>query len=113
MKMICIVCPRGCALEVSTEGGKVAVSGQGCARGEAYARSEVENPTRMVTALVHVAGMRRPLPVKTRTAIPKRLISDVTNLLANTTVIAPKRIGDVIIPDVCGTGVDVVATADF
>jgi CxxC motif-containing protein len=68
---------------------------------------------RMVTGLVKVAGSRRPLPVKTRTAIPKRLISDVTNLLANTTVIPPKRIGDVILSDVCGTGVDVVATADF
>jgi len=60
-----------------------------------------------------VAGSRRPLPVKTRTAVPKGRISDITNLLANTTVIAPKKIGDVIIQDVCGTGIDVVATADF
>lgn len=113
MKMICIVCPRGCALEVSTEGGTVAVSGQGCARGEAYARSEVENPTRMVTALVHVAGMRRPLPVKTRTGVPKASIDAVLFACHQTTVQLPVKIGDVVVPDVAGTGVDLVATANM
>ena len=113
MRSICINCPKGCELEVSVDGDKVTVTGQGCPRGETYGRAEATNPTRMVTGLVKLAGSRRPLPVKTRTAIPKRLISDVTNLLANTTVSPPKRIGDVIVPDVCGTGVDVVATADF
>ena len=113
MRLICINCPKGCELEVLVDGDKVTVTGQGWPRGETYGRAEATNPTRMVTGLVKRAGSRRPLPVKTRTAIPKRLISDVTNLLANTTVIPPKRIGDVILSDVCGTGVDVVATADF
>jgi len=113
MRLVCINCPKGCELEVAVDGDKVTVTGQGCPRGEEYGRAEVTNPTRMVTGLVKVAGSRRPLPVKTRTAVPKGRISDITNLLANTTVIAPKRIGDIIIPDVCGTGVDVVATADF
>ena len=93
-------------------GDSVVVRGHACPRGEAYGRAEATNPTRMVTGLVKVAGSRRPLPVKTRSAVPKGLIPDITNLLANTTVIVPKRIGDVIVPNVCGTGVDVVATAD-
>ena len=113
MRLICINCAKGCELEVAVDGDHVAVTGHGCPRGEEYGRAEATNPMRMVTGLVKVAGSRRPLPVKTRTAIPKSRISDVTNLLANTTVIAPKRIGDVIIPDVCGIGVDVVATADY
>ena len=118
MKMVCINCPRGCEMEVTVERdgeGAVAtrVTGNGCARGEAYAKAEVTNPTRMVTGLVRVAGTRRPLPVKTRTPIPKGKIADVTNLLANTTVLPPKRIGDVIVEDVCGTGVDIVATANY
>jgi hypothetical protein len=54
----------------------------------------------MVTGLVKVAGSRRPLPVKTRIAIPKGKIAEVTNLLANTTVVSPKCTGDVIIPAV-------------
>jgi CxxC motif-containing protein len=94
-------------------GEAVVVKGHACPRGEEYGRAETTNPTRMVTGLVKVAGSRRPLPVKTRTAIPKGKIADITNLLANTTVVSPKCTGDVIIPDVCGTGVDVVATADL
>ena len=113
MKMVCINCPRGCEMEVTVSGSDVKVSGNGCPRGEAYAKAEVTNPTRMVTGLVRVAGTRRPLPVKTRTPIPKGKIADVTNLLANTTVLPPKRIGDVIVENVCGTGVDVVATANY
>ena len=114
MKMICINCPKGCELEVvQAADGTVTVTGHTCPRGEAYGKSELVNPTRMVTGLVKVAGSRRPLPVKTRTAIPKGKIAEVTNLLANTTVVPPKCTGDVIIPDVCGTGIDVVATADF
>ena len=113
MKLVCINCPRGCELEAEVSQGEVKVSGQACPRGEAYAKDELTNPTRMVTGLVKVAGTRRPLPVKTRIAVPKGRISDVTNLLANTTVLPPKRIGDVIVEDVCGTGVDIVATANY
>ena len=88
------------------------MKGHGCPRGKAYGEEEATNPKRIVTGLVKVAGTRKPLPVKTRVAIPKAKISDVTNLLANTTVLPPKRIGDVIVADVCGTGVDVVASAN-
>ena len=113
MRLICINCPQGCELDVEVSGESVIVKGHRCPRGEAYGRAEATNPTRMVTGLVKVAGSRRPLPVKTCTAIPKGKIAEVTNLLANTTVVSPKRTGDVIISNVCETGVDVVATADF
>ena len=91
--------------------GAVKVTGHTCPRGEAYAIAELTNPTRMVTGLVRVAGTRRPLPVKTRTAIPKGKIAEVTNLLANTTVLPPKKIGDLVIENACDTGVAVIATA--
>ena len=113
MKLVCINCPRGCELEAEVAAGEVKVSGHACPRGETYAKDELTNPTRMVTGLVKVAGTRRPLPVKTRTAVPKGKISEVTNLLANTTVLPPKRIGDVIIENVCDTGVDIIATANY
>ena len=114
MKMICINCPRGCELEVETaEGGAVTVSGHGCPRGEEYGMAELQNPTRMVTGLVRIAGMRKPLPVKTRTAIPKGKIDETLFALHQTTVQLPVRIGDVIIPNVAGTLVDVVATANM
>ena len=91
----------------------MSVKGNACPRGEEYGRSELVNPTRMVTGLVRVAGMRKPLPVKTKTAIPKAKIDETLFAMHQTTVQLPVRIGDVIIPVVAGTGVDVVATANM
>lgn len=113
MKLICINCPKGCELEVEKKGEEIVVTGHTCPRGEQYGRSEMVNPTRMVTGLVRVAGMRKPLPVKTKVAIPKAKIDDVLFALHQTTVQLPVSIGDVIISDVSGTGVDVVATANY
>ena len=113
MKLICINCPKGCEMEVGVAGDEVTVSGNSCPKGEAYARAEVTNPTRMVTGLVRVAGLRKPLPVKTKVAVPKAKIDEVLFALHQTTVQLPVKIGDVIIPDVAGTGVDVVATANM
>ena len=114
MKMICINCPKGCELDVEkSDDGTVTVTGNACPRGEEYGRSELVNPTRMVTGLVRVAGMRKPLPVKTKTAIPKVKIDAVLFALHQTTVQLPVRIGDVIIQNVAETGVDVVATANM
>ena len=113
MKLICINCPKGCELEVERSGEEIVVTGHGCPRGEQYGKSEMANPTRMVTGLVRVAGMRKPLPVKTKTAIPKAKIDDVLYALHQATVQLPVSIGDVIIPDVAGTGVSVVATANY
>ena len=113
MKMICINCPKGCELDVEQVGDEVRVTGHACPRGEAYGRAELVNPTRMVTGLVRVAGMRKPLPVKTRTAIPKGKIDATLFAMHQATVQLPVRIGDVIIPDVAGAGVDVVATANL
>ena len=113
MKMICINCPKGCELDVTSDGEAVAVTGNACPRGEAYGRAELVNPTRMVTGLVRVAGMRKPLPVKTRTAVPKPKIDAVLFALHQATVQLPVRIGDVIVPNVAETGVDVVATANM
>lgn len=113
MKMICINCPKGCELDVEKKDDEVAVTGNACPRGEEYGKAELVNPTRMVTGLVRVAGMRKPLPVKTRTAVPKGKIDAVLFALHQATVQLPVKIGDVIIPDVAQTGVDVVATANM
>ena len=114
MKTICINCPKGCELAVERKvDGSVVVTGHTCPRGEEYGRAELVNPTRMVTGLVRVAGMRKPLPVKTKTAVPKSKVNDVLFALHQTTVQLPVKIGDVIVPDVAETGIDVVATANY
>ena len=113
MKMICIKCPQGCEMDVEVDGANVTVAGNTCPKGENYAKAEVTNPTRMVTGLVRVAGMRKPLPVKTKVAVPKGKIAAVLFALHQTTVQLPVKIGDVIIRDVADTGVDIVATANM
>ena len=69
------------------------------------------NPTRIVTTTVRVIGGKADMvSVKTKEDIPKGKIFDCVKALKGVEVEAPVRIGDVIVPDVAGTGVDIVAT---
>ena len=110
MKMICINCPKGCEMDVTVDGSTMSVVGNSCPKGEGYAKAEVTNPTRMVTGLVRVAGLRKPLPVKTKVGVPKAKIDEVLFTLHRATVQLPVKAGEIIISNVAGTGVDVVAT---
>ncbi|MDD7334833.1 MAG: DUF1667 domain-containing protein [Lachnospiraceae bacterium] len=111
-KLTCIGCPLGCALTVEVEQDEViSVSGNTCPRGDAYARKEVTDPTRIVTSTVRVTGGSAPVvSCKTKADIPKGKIFDVTNALRSVSVTAPVHIGDVLLCNVAQTGVDVVAT---
>ena len=61
-ELICIGCPMGCPIVVKMEDGKVtSVTGNTCPRGEAYARKEVTDPTRIVTTTVRVADGKVPM----------------------------------------------------
>ncbi|WP_058271031.1 DUF1667 domain-containing protein [Olsenella massiliensis] len=114
-RLTCINCPMGCQLEVTVgDGGKVvSVTGNGCRRGDVYGRKEVTNPTRTVTSTVVVRdGASERVSVKTKEDVPKRLIFDVMDVINRTTVTAPVHVGDVLVDDVCGTGVPLVATAE-
>ena len=111
MNITCINCPVGCRMTVTIEDGKVtAVSGNVCKRGEKYANQECIAPERMVTAVVPVADSILPVSCKTRTPIPKKLIHDCMAALADVELVKPVQAGSVIIADVCGTGVDIIAT---
>ncbi len=107
----CINCPIGCLLTVALEDGEVkSVSGNTCLRGETYGKTECTAPVRMVTGLVRVEGRNEPLSVKTAQAIPKSSVAECVRLLAKTVVKAPISAGDTVIEDVCGSGIDVIAT---
>ena len=110
--LTCIGCPLGCSLSVQIENEQVvSVSGNTCPRGDSYARKEVTNPTRIVTSTVRVAGANGGMvSCKTQEDIPKNMIFDVVNALKDVEVNPPVRIGDVLVENVAGTGVNVVAT---
>ena len=110
-ELICIGCPMGCPLRVEIEGDEIrSITGNTCKRGDTYARKEVTNPTRTVTTTVRVQGGERVVvPVKTKEDIPKDKIFACMEELGRVTVQAPVHIGDVIVEDVAGTKVPVVA----
>ncbi len=112
-KLTCIVCPRGCEMEVTLgDGGEVLdVSGNACKRGAVYANDECTHPRRTVTSTVMLEN-GRPLPVKTSGTVPKELVFEVMKEINAKRAPARTKIGDVIIENVSGTGVDVVATAN-
>ena len=107
-ELICICCPKGCHLKVNINENKVI--GNGCRRGEEYGINEVTNPVRVVTTTVKVKNGTIPVvPVKTKEPIPKGLNFKCMHEINKTVVTAPVKLGDVIIKNVLGTGVDIVA----
>ena len=111
-ELTCIGCPLGCSLTIKMENGEVVeLTGNTCPRGDAYGRKEVTNPTRIVTSTVRVSGgVSAMVSCKTESDIPKGKIFEVTEALKSVTLEAPVHIGDIVLKDVAGTGVDVVAT---
>jgi len=108
-ELICISCPMGCHLKVNTETKEV--TGNTCKRGEIYGINEVTNPVRVITTTVKVKYGELPvIPVKTKTPIPKELNFKAMEVLNSIEIEAPISMGDIIVKDMLGTGVDVVAT---
>ncbi len=111
-KLICIGCPLGCELTAQVEGGEVReVTGNTCPNGERYARKELTNPTRILTTTVRVRGGTLPVvSVKTAGDIPKGKLLACAAALKDVEIPAPMAPGQVVVPDILGTGVDLVAT---
>lgn len=113
-QFICINCPMGCHLTVSLEDGKaVSVSGASCKRGEAYGLQEAVSPMRVLTCLMRPANRKKPLSVKTSAPVPKELLFRCANEIYRTHPQAPISMGSVVVHDLCGTGVDVLATQNL
>ena len=120
LSLTCIICPMGCSMEVEVEtnasGQKkvLSVKDNGCKRGEQYAAKEVHNPTRTLTTTIKVEGGELPLvPVKTAGEVPKASLLQCMEVVRRASCKAPVKRGDVLIYDLLGTGVNVVACADI
>jgi CxxC motif-containing protein len=111
-KLTCIICPLGCSMEVThSKSEEFAVEGHQCKRGKTYAVEEYTNPTRMVTSTVAIHNASLPrLPVKTSKPIPKDLIFPCIRELDRVKISGPVKMGEVIIKNLLGTGIDVVAS---
>lgn len=123
-EFVCIVCPRGCALRVFVRtaqgaGGGTApevegVEGNACKRGEDYARSEVVDPRRTLTSTVRVEGFaRRRLPVRSSGSLPLARLKDAARALDSVVADRPLRCGEVLVRDLLGLGIDIIACDDL
>ena len=89
----------------------LSVAGNGCKRGEEYARQECIAPVRVITASVPVVGGRLArVSVKTVAPVPKDRIFDVMDAIRTLTAEAPVAIGDVLCENIAGTSANLVAT---
>ena len=112
-ELVCIVCPKGCRLKVD-EANDYAVTGNACPRGAAYGKSEIQNPTRVLTSTVKITGaLYRRCPVKTDNVVPKGKLMEVMQLLNAVELKSPVKIGQVVIENVAGTDANVVVTKDL
>ena len=111
--LICIGCPLGCPVTVTMDGDNIAVTGNTCPRGEDYAKKEVLSPTRIVTSSIRVNdGVIARVSVKTKSDIPKSKIFEVMKEIQAVRVDAPVALGQILIEDCAGTGVEIIATKD-
>ncbi|MDO4288198.1 MAG: DUF1667 domain-containing protein [Eubacterium sp.] len=115
-QLVCINCPMGCRLNVEVDEGKIlSVSGNICKRGEEFAYQEVLEPLRILTSLMRIEGREKPFSVKTSSPIPKRIIFDCANQIFSQPIKSsalPIHVGDILITNICDSGVDIIATQD-
>ena len=112
---ICTACPTGCRLIIRMEGDEVVkILGNRCRKGETYGRQEAIAPQRMLSSTVNISNGFHPLlPVYTKGSIPKRRIAEVLEKIREVEVSAPVKAEDIIIRNVIGTGVNVIASRDM
>jgi CxxC motif-containing protein len=105
----------GCSLEVTHEGETLLnVEGNTCKRGIEYVKQELTDPRRMVATTVKVRDGIHPLvPVYTESPFPKPRIFELLDNLREVELEAPVAIGQVVLEDALGTGVDILASRDM
>lgn len=113
-ELVCIVCPRGCTMQIEGEGENIKVTGNSCKRGLNFAISEMTEPKRTICTTVKTAFKEVPvIPCRVSTDIPKNKIFDIMKEINSFTLNDKIGRGDIIIKDVLGLGVDIIATSDI
>ena len=117
----CTTCPSECLLTVEVEresdGGVAAVrsvTGNSCPHGDKFAHQELTCPMRVLTTTVAISGGDEALlPVRTAEAIPLELHAQAMALIRGLVVNAPIHMGDVILPNLLDTNINLVASMDI
>ncbi|MDI6892936.1 MAG: DUF1667 domain-containing protein [Actinomycetota bacterium] len=110
---VCIVCPVGCPVTVDMAGGEIgAISGLLCKKGEDFVRQEAISPVRLLFTTIPIDGAKDidVLPVRSGGPLPKHMLSEAMDEMAKIKVRAPVKIGDIIVRDFMGHGVNIISS---
>lgn len=112
---LCTGCPLGCRLEVdAVDGDIIEIRGFECAKGKRHAKQEHTDPRRPVsTTVAIIGGHLQRLPVRAAEPIPKEAVLEMVRELRTVQVQAPVHRDQVIVTDVAGTGIDVIAARNM
>ena len=122
----CIVCPSSCRLTVSEEHGDISITGNECGRGKEHGIQEYRNPLRMLTTTVAIKtpvsydrmhgiqqGHLPRVPVISTGEIPRAKIGECLDVLYKIKAAVPLRCGEIIVSNICNTGVDIIASCSI
>ena len=109
--IICTLCPNGCEITAEyTNKQDIELTGTLCDKGKAYSINECFDPRRTFTGNVNIEGcIRRRLPVRSTSPIPKDKMLECAEYLRKITIEAPVNTGDVIAENIFDTGVDIIS----
>ena len=112
-EIVCIVCPNGCRIRCTPNGSEYSFSGNKCKRGIAYAEAELTRPMRSLTSSVKTVFSDAPVvSVRTDGEVKKTKLSELAAVLGRVVVTDRLQIGDIVVKNICGTGVNVICTSD-
>lgn len=111
-EIICTVCPMGCHITVEGENDKItSITGNTCKRGEQYATTEFIHPVRILTTTIKTDSEANPLvPVRSEKPVPKEKMMECMEVIRKTQAKTPIHVYDVLIENICNTGINIVAT---
>ena len=115
-EMTCIVCPQGCRLlvDIDDKTKDIQVSNHKCKRGPIYAQKELTNPTRFLTATIAIENAtHHRLPIKSSMEVPKQEMFNIMRELNHVIVKAPVECGDIVVKNILGLNIDIIATRDM
>lgn len=113
-EVTCILCPNACQLGVHYYKDKKEITeleNARCKRATKYAMEEIFDPKRSVMTVVPIESKSwKVTSVLTAEPIPKNKIFDVYDEIKKVRLKAPVKRGDVLIPNICNLGVDIIIT---
>jgi len=110
-RLTCILCPVGCELETERTADGLQVRGNQCEKGIGFAEEEILHPMRNLATSVPLRGTASQMvSVRLSGPVPRDKIFPILAEIGKLRPKPPIRRGLVLIPNVLGTGVDVVST---